>query len=114
MKTPHHFATRERDARGREPYPARDAWTRTLDRVVLTVGIVGPFTVLPQIIKIFSMHSAAGVSVLSWALPAVLDTPWVVYGIVHHERPIFITYLLWIFANILVVVGVVIYGTGPL
>jgi len=109
-----HLHLRKRKAAGLEPYPARDTWLRLLDRVVLVVGILGPLTAIPQIIKIYTLHNATGVSLYSWLLPAILDVPWVVYGIVHGERPIFVTYLLWIMANLLVVIGILMYGAGPL
>jgi uncharacterized protein with PQ loop repeat len=113
VKTPRHFVLRKRKAAGTEPFPAHSGWLRTLDRIVLTVGIIGPFTAVPQIIKIFTLHSATGVSLIAWAGPAVLDLPWIIYGIAHRERPIFVTYLMWAFANLLVVVGVLLYGGGP-
>ena len=37
-------------------------YIRFLDKVTFIVGVIGPFTVVPQIYSIFSTHSTAGVS----------------------------------------------------
>lgn len=103
---------RKRKAHGLEPFPAKHPWLRLLDRVVLTVGVIGPLTSVPQILKIFILQDASGVSVLSWGIPALLDIPWIVYGIVHRERPIAISYTLWLLSNVLVVTGALMYGAG--
>jgi len=82
--------------------------------VVYTVGILGPLFTLPQIAKIYLYQDAAGVSLISWAAFTVFDIPWIVYGYVHRERPIVITYILWLIVNAIVCVGVLLYGKGPL
>ena len=97
-----------------EPYPARTYGLRVLDMVVYTVGILGPLFTLPQIAKIYLYQDAAGVSLISWAAFTVFDIPWIVYGYVHRERPIVITYILWLIVNAIVCVGVLLYGKGPL
>ncbi len=65
---------------------------------------------VPQIVLIYGTHDAAGVSVLSWAAYALLDVPWIVYGIVHKERLIACTYILWFLANTAVALGALVYG----
>lgn len=112
MKGLHHLHLRKRIHKDLEPFPARTAWLRLLDRVVLAVGIIGPLTTIPQILKIFILEDAAGVSVISWGTWMILDIPWIIYGIVHRERPIAVTYTLWLFMNAAVFVEAVIYGAG--
>ena len=109
-----HLQRRKRAASGElEPYPARTFAKRLLDQVVLVVGIVGPVSALPQLLEIYSLHAATGVSVLSWSLSALFDIPWIVYGIVHRERPIMVTYSLWFAMNLAVSIGAIIYGSRP-
>lgn len=110
MKGLHHVHLRKRAIKELEPFPARSFWLRVLDRVVLTAGVIGPLTTIPQIYKIYTTHDASGVSLLTWLLPAILDIPWIVYGFAHGERPIVITYTLWLVANLVVALGVVLYG----
>ena len=87
---------------------------RFLDHLVLVVGVVGPAATIPQILKIYITHQATGVAALSWGTWALLDIPWILYGLAHRERPIAITYTLWFTANVLVFVGVLMYGDGLL
>lgn len=80
--------------------------TRAIDRVVTAVAFLGPLTSLPQIIEIwFVDRSAAGVSVLTWSAFVVMAAVWLLYGIVHKQRPIIISNALWIVAQSLIVAG---------
>ncbi len=90
--------------RGMSPF-----WKAFLDRVTLVAGILGPIMVIPQIYKIFSTHEAIGVSALSWAAFALLDIPFIAYGMLHKDRPIVTTYTLFFIANALVTLGAVLY-----
>ena len=81
-----------------------------LDKLTLIVGIIGPFTVLPQIYTIFSTKSAAGVSAVTWALIFIVTFPWILYGIAHKQKNIIISFILWEVVNLSVVIGVLLYG----
>lgn len=82
------------------------AHTHAIDRVVTAVAFIGPLTSLPQIIEIwFVDQSAAGVSVLTWSAFVLMAAVWLVYGIVHKQRPIVISNALWIVAQSLIVAG---------
>lgn len=77
-----------------------------IDRVVTAVAFLGPLTSLPQIIEIwFVDKSAAGVSILTWSAFVVMAAVWLLYGIVHKQRPIIISNALWIVAQSLIVAG---------
>ena len=106
----HHLHLRKRISKGLEPFPARTAWLRLLDRAIYAVGIVGPLATLPQIYKIYSTQDATGVAPLSWGIYALFDIPWIFYGLAHKEKPIVLTYSLWLFFNALVSAGAVVYG----
>lgn len=80
--------------------------THAIDRVVTAVAFIGPLTSLPQIIEIwFVDQSAAGVSVLTWSAFVLMAAVWLLYGIVHKQRPIIISNALWIVAQSLIVAG---------
>lgn len=80
-----------------------------LDKLTFIVGVIGPFTVLPQIYSIFSTRSAEGVSLATWLLIFIVTFPWVLYGIAHKEKSIIVSFILWEIANFLVVLGVFLY-----
>ncbi|OGY89424.1 MAG: hypothetical protein A2677_00910 [Candidatus Komeilibacteria bacterium RIFCSPHIGHO2_01_FULL_52_14] len=69
-----------------------DATKEFVDHAMYLLGILAPLMTVPQIVKIWQVHSAAGVSVFSWAAYAIGSLAWFVYGVVHKEKPI-------IFAN---------------
>jgi uncharacterized protein with PQ loop repeat len=100
---------RKRGHKKLEPFPASTFWMRFLDSVVLVVGVIGPLTTIPQILLIYTTHQATGVAATSWFGPAILDIPWILYGIAHRERAIVITYSLWLVMNTMVGVGAVLY-----
>jgi hypothetical protein len=52
---------------------------------------------------------AIGVAAPSWFGPALLDIPWILYGIMHREKAIVITYTLWLVMNTTVGVGAILY-----
>ena len=80
-----------------------------LDHITFVVGIIGPFTVVPQIYTIFVNHSTDGVSLISWALIFTVTLPWVFYGLAHRDRSIIVSFTLWEIMNALVVLGILLY-----
>ena len=110
MRLHHHLHLRKRISKNLEPFPARSRGMRILDRVVYTVGVIGPVMTIPQIVLIYGSQDATGVSPLSWGAWALLDIPWIVYGLVHREYPIVATYVFWFVSNVLVFVGALLYA----
>ncbi|MDP3646426.1 MAG: PQ-loop domain-containing transporter [bacterium] len=93
-----------------EPYPHPRFWVRVVDGVAVAAGIIGPIMTLPQLLKIYVEHNASGVSAISWFSWMILDIPFIIYGIVHKDRVIIMTYTAWFFLNMAVTIGVIIYG----
>jgi uncharacterized protein with PQ loop repeat len=81
-----------------------------LDKLTFVVGVIGPFTVLPQIYSIFSSHSAKGVSLATWTLIFIVTFPWILYGLAHKDKSIIVSFILWEIVNLSVVIGVLLYG----
>lgn len=81
-----------------------------LDRLTLVAGTVGPFTVVPQIYTIFSSRSASGVSLTTWILIFIVTFPWILYGAAHRDKVVMGSFILWEVVNLLVVIGVFLYG----
>ncbi|MCD4666507.1 hypothetical protein K8R47_01705 [archaeon] len=105
-----HLHKRKRIHQKLEKYPHKNKWVRFLDRFLLFLAIVGPLINAPQVFRIFDLKNAGGLSIVTWSLYAIFDIPWVIYGIVHKEKPIVIGYTLWFFTNILIIVGILMYG----
>ncbi len=108
----HHYHLRERIHEKGEQFPSPDKKIRVLDNIIYVVGVLGPVMTLPQIIKIFFFQDAAGVSFITYAALTIFSCVWLWYGIAHKEKPIIISNILWILTEILIVVGILIYGNG--
>jgi len=100
---------RKRGNKTLEPYPSPHIWVRILDNAAIAAGIIGPVMTLPQIWQIYHFQNAAGVSALSWFSFAVLDIPFILYGIAHKNKLILVTYILWFVVNLAVAAGAVMY-----
>jgi len=87
----------------------RSTYIVFLDKFTFIAGVVGPFTVLPQIYSIFKTHTAAGVSLTTWSLIFIVTFPWILYGIAHKEKSIIVSFVLWEVVNLAVVIGVLMY-----
>jgi uncharacterized protein with PQ loop repeat len=105
-----HLHLRKRATRNLEPYPSRHFWKRILDTLVYGAGVLGPLFTIPQVYQIYSTQSAGDIAPLSWLVWALFDLPWILYGFVHKEFPIVVTYTLWFIFNGLVFVGALLYG----
>lgn len=90
-------------------YPSSNRLIRFVDGVMYVVGIIGPLVSIPQLIEIYIRHNANGISVATWTGYVFLTVLWLVYGIVHRERPIILTQTIWLVINIAVVIGAILY-----
>ena len=93
-----------------EKYPHPNKWKNFLDKMIYVVGVSGPIMTFPQLLKIWVEKNAQGVSLFSWAWYLGIAFIWLTYAIVHKEKPLIITYILWIIIEIFIVIGVVLYG----
>jgi len=103
--TPIHIATKKK------PIPKKSSHTFTsLDRVVLFVSVLYPFSALPQILAVFS-GKTEGVSVLSWMVFLVCAGLFLVYGIKRRVPPMIVSNSIWIVMDALVIAGIFMSGS---
>ncbi|MBW2990411.1 hypothetical protein KY348_01765 [Candidatus Woesearchaeota archaeon] len=106
----HHFHRRKRIHQKHEPYPHPDKFKRFIDKAILVVCVIMPLMALPQVIKIWFEKNAVGVSAFSWGAFIFFGIFWLIYGILHKEKPIIITNIIWIVLEALIVIGTLLYG----
>ena len=107
----HYLGQRHKHERRHAPKRRRKSkYIVFLDKLTFIVGVIGPFTVIPQIYEIFTTQTAANVSLVTWLLIFIVTFPWILYGIAHKEKSIIVSFILWEIANLLVVIGVLLYG----
>lgn len=105
----HHLHLRKRIYRAHEPYPHPNKHVRRVDEFAYVVGVFSPLMTLPQLYTIYIEKNAAGISLVSWCAFAVGSLFWLYYGILHKEKPIIISQMLWVTCQILIVIGTALY-----
>lgn len=68
---------------------------KSLDRIAYPVALIGPLSSIDQALRIWHEKSAAGVSVLVWAVLLFTSSFWILYGIVHREKVIIFGHIVW-------------------
>lgn len=106
----HHYHIRKRIYKAKEPFPHPDKGKRILDNMIYGAAILAPIMNLPQFFKIWLDQDATGVSLTSWASFSLFSLIWLVYGIVHKERPIIIMNFMLMIIQAGIAAGVVLYG----
>lgn len=106
----HHLHIRKRIHQKHEKYPNPDRTKNIIDKLVYLAGFFGLAMTIPQITKIWIEQNASGISVISWGSYFVTGLVMIAYGVVHKEKPIIVTYLLWEVFHILIITGTLLYG----
>ena len=104
-----HHMRKRRISNSNNGHNHKELWVRNLDRIVLFVAILSPLFTFPQLALIYFTKNAAGVSALSWGAYSLFNVPWLVYGIVHKDKPIIVSTSLWFVINLAVMVGAILY-----
>ena len=108
----HHLHLRKRIHEKYEKFPSPDKKIRILDKITYLVGVLGPVMVLPQILKIFVLKDAKSISFLTYITLTLFSFVWLWYGIIHKEKPIIISNILWIVTEMILLIGILLYGNG--
>ena len=82
----------------------------SIDVLAYIVSILSLLFTLDQVRIIWVEHHPSGVSFLSWAFYTVSALVCFIYGVVHKDKVILTTNLLWFAFSLLVVIGVVVYS----
>jgi len=106
----HHFQIRKRTHQKHEPYPHPDKLKRFFDKVIYFVVILGPIMNLPQLFKIWIYQNATGVSLVSWIGFTIFSIIWLIYGILHKEKPIIFMNLFLMVIQAFIALGTFLYG----
>jgi MtN3 and saliva related transmembrane protein len=106
----HHLHKRKRIHVRHEQYPHPNKVKRAVDSFAMLVGALGPLITIPQITKIWGEQNAAGVSIVAWVGYTFIAAFWLIYGALHKEAPLMLTYSIVLVLNIFVVLGIFLYG----
>lgn len=82
---------------------------KTFDKVAMFFAIIMPATTIPQIYKTYSTHNVDGISLWMWVLYCIAVVPWLIYGILHHAKPIIVLNIFWLVAQIVMIISIILY-----
>lgn len=92
------------------PATAGTAADTLLRRLLAGMSVFTMLMTIPQVYTIWIRHQAAGVSVLSWSAYLLAALLWFVHGVRSGDRNIYLACVGWVVLDLLVVVGVLVYG----
>jgi uncharacterized protein with PQ loop repeat len=95
-----HHATRRQHGSHRQPF----------DYIIYLFTFATPLFELPQAYDIYSNHSAANVSTLTWSFFVVDNLVWIVYAARKRLWPVLISSVLYLLIESSVVVGILRYS----
>lgn len=85
------------------------AKARVMDDLMYVVALIAPIMTIPQLLQIWTQKSTQGVSITTWGAYALVSGLWLIYGIVHKEKPFILTQFLLLILDSLIVIGVLFY-----
>ena len=80
-----------------------------MDKLIYGAMFFSPVMTLPQIAEIWLYKNASGISTLSWLSYLIVAFFWLGYGILHKDKPIMYTNVIWIVLDLVIIVGTVLY-----
>lgn len=82
-----------------------------VDSLMMIAAVVHPLSALPQVITIYVTRQAEGVSLITWISFMLLGVLYLYYAYLHKLKPLIVTQVIWFAIDLLVVVGVLLYGS---
>lgn len=76
-----------------------------IDKSAYLMGAITIAVNVPQLIAVWTSPSVAGVSIISWIGFSLGSLFWLIYGLLHHEKPIIV-----INGGLIIIQGLIILG----
>lgn len=76
-----------------------------INRFIYFAGGFGIAVIIPQVTKIWIAKDISGVSLTTWAGFFISSSFWLLYGLVHKEKPIIYTNIAACFLDFLIILG---------
>lgn len=77
---------------------------------MFAIAIFGPASALPQVHQTLTTKDVSGMSLFTWGLWAILTVVWLIYGIIHKEKPLIISQGIYLVLNLVVVAAIILYA----
>ena len=80
-----------------------------INKFIYFAGGFGVAVIIPQVTKVWITKDVSGVSLTTWAGFFIASSFWLLYGMVHKEKPIIFTNIAVCFLDFLIILGIVIH-----
>lgn len=81
-------------------------YRRTSEAMAFYVGIIMPFSSIPQIVNIYSTQRVGGLSLVTWMMNLAGGIIILIYGILHKLKPVYYPQVLWMTVQIVTIIGI--------
>jgi len=88
----------------------KDELMPLLERAVFVVGMINPFTAIPQLYEIWGLHAVAGLSLFTISAALLMSVLWTIYGALTRQTALWASSAIWIGMNSATVAGVIVYS----
>lgn len=79
------------------------------ERAMWIASVISPIMTIPQIFSIYTTHSVASLSSITWFFYCLVAIIWLLYGILKSDKFIVINNVLWLISASTVFVGIILY-----
>jgi hypothetical protein len=76
-----------------------------VNRAVMTLGLMYPLAMAPQLYNVWALHRTAGLSGVTSGMGLAMALTWTLYGLVHRERAIWILNTIWVVIHTVMIAG---------
>ena len=87
----------------------KDKTTKFLDKFIYVIALFWPIMTVPQIIKIRETKDIFWLSIRTWSAYLANSSFWLIYWLLHKEKPIIIGQIFWILVNGSIFISIILY-----
>lgn len=80
------------------------------DKNIYILSLLGPLFTVPQVIRIWSRQSASDISIFTWTGYLFIALLWLKYALIHKDKNVLLSSILWMVMYLLILAGKVLYG----
>ncbi|MBI4004612.1 hypothetical protein HY358_00585 [Candidatus Roizmanbacteria bacterium] len=80
-----------------------------LSSFIYLIAIIAPIMTLPQLLEVWKNKQAANVSMSTWTTYTLVSFFWLVYGLLHKEKPLVLANSMLFAIDLFIVVGLLLY-----
>ena len=87
----------------------REKLAKAIDKFIYVIALFWPIMTVPQIIKIWETKDVAWLSIRTWSAYITNSSFWLIYGLLHKEKPIIISQIFRLLVNGSIFIWILLY-----